>query len=136
MFRRALPRIAPMATLCCARRPYSTPGKVKVHVTTQDGTATEFEAPVGVNLMTAVRDVAQLEMEGACDGCMVCSTCHVYLSEAWYKKVPEADDDELDVLDKALDVKDTSRLACQINLTADMDGLELTLPKTVANLMM
>ncbi|EPY18573.1 adrenodoxin-like protein [Strigomonas culicis] len=133
MFRLAVPRLA---ALCCARRAYSTPGKVKVCVTTQDGTQAEFEAPVGVNLMTAVRDVAQLEMQGACDGCMVCGTCHVYLSKAWYEKVPEADDDELDILDKSLEVQDTSRLACQINLTSDMDGIEVTLPKKVANLMM
>lgn len=117
-------------------RSYATPGKVKVKVTTQDGTAVDVEAPPGTSLMHAIRDLAKLEMEGACDGCMQCSTCHVYLSPASYKQVGEPAEDELDILDKSLDVKETSRLACQIQLSPEMDGIEVELPKNVVNLLM
>ncbi|KAL7698252.1 Adrenodoxin-like protein [Lotmaria passim] len=117
-------------------RLYSTPGKVKVVVKTQDSSSLDFEAPAGISLMHAIRDVAKLEMEGACDGCMQCSTCHVYLSESFYKKLGEPSEEEQDVLDKALDVKDTSRLACQITLTPEMEGIEVELPKNVVNLLM
>ncbi|CAD2213531.1 adrenodoxin-like protein [Angomonas deanei] len=86
--------------------------------------------------MSAIRDVGKLSMEGACDGCVQCGTCHVYLSEKWFNQVPKAKEEELDMLDKSLDVKDTSRLACQVELTAAMDGLEAELPKNVTNLMM
>lgn len=119
-----------------AARFYATPGKVTVKVTTQDGTAVAFEAPTGTSLMHAIRDVAKLEVEGACDGCMQCSTCHVYLSAASYKQVGEPGEDEQDVLDKSLDVKETSRLACQIQLSPEMEGMEVELPKNVVNLLM
>ncbi|KPA74455.1 putative mitochondrial Adrenodoxin-like protein [Leptomonas pyrrhocoris] len=124
------------AVVASPARLYSTPGKVKVVVKTQDGTSLDFEAPTGMSLMHALRDVAMLEVEGACDGCMQCSTCHVYLSAEYYKKLKEPAEQEQDVLDKALDVKDTSRLACQIPLTPEIDGIELALPTRVVNLLM
>lgn len=124
------------SALSLATRAASTPGKVKVNVTTQDGTACAFDAPTGASLMTAIRDVAGLEMDGACDGCMQCSTCHVYVSEAWYSKIGAPSEDEQDILDKALEAKDTSRLACQIQLTEAMDGIEVAMPKQVVNLLM
>ncbi|KPI88078.1 Adrenodoxin-like protein [Leptomonas seymouri] len=117
-------------------RLYGAPGKVKVALKTQDGSTVEFETPTGTSLMHAIRDVAMLEMEGACDGCMQCSTCHVYVSEAFYKKIGGPSEQEQDVLDKALDLKDTSRLACQIPLTPEVDGIEVELPKSVVNLLM
>ncbi|KAK7201516.1 ferredoxin, 2fe-2s-like protein [Novymonas esmeraldas] len=129
-------RITTAARLHATPRHYSTPGKVRVRVTTQDGTPIDFDAPAGVSLMHAIRDVAQLEMDGACDGCMQCSTCHVYLSEASFAKLGEPSEQEQDILDKALDLAETSRLACQITLTSTIDGLEVRLPKSVTNLLL
>ncbi|CBZ29308.1 adrenodoxin-like protein [Leishmania mexicana MHOM/GT/2001/U1103] len=130
---------SPMAlagALCTSRALYSIPGKVKVCVRTRDGATCDFEAPVGMSLMHAIRDVAKLEMDGACDGCAQCSTCHVYLSEASVKKLGSPSEREQDTLDRALDLQDTSRLACQITITPSMNGLEVVLPKNVTNLLM
>ncbi|KAG5497085.1 hypothetical protein GH5_01614 [Leishmania sp. Ghana 2012 LV757] len=115
---------------------YSTSGKVKVYVKTQDGTLCDFEAPAGISLMHALRDVAKLEMDGACDGCMQCSTCHVHLSEASFQKLRKPSEQEEDTLGKALDLTDTSRLACQITLSPEMHDIEVALPKNVRNLLM
>lgn len=137
--RRFTPRVVTAAWALAgvrASRSYSTAGKVKVNITTQDGTACDFEAPVGVSLMEAIRDIAGLEMEGACGGCASCSTCHVYVSEGWAKKLLPASDKEEDTLDKAFDAKENSRLACQITLKPEVDGIEVALPASVNNLLM
>ena len=68
-----------------------------------------------------------LDIEAACGGCCACATCHVYISEEWFQKLSPIDDDEESMLDQAFDVKKTSRLSCQINLTDDLDGLKLEL---------
>ena len=59
---------------------------------------------------------------------MACSTCHVVVAEDWFGKLPEASDLEEDMLDFAADVRRTSRLSCQIDLTEELDGLEVTIP--------
>lgn len=117
-----------LAALAPTQAWFSTPGKVKVHVKTRDGTKCDVEVPAGISLMQALRDVARLDIEGACDGEMKCATCHVYLSETSFKRVEEATEDEEDVLARALGVKETSRLACQIDVTPELDGLEVELP--------
>lgn len=135
-FSAAVARVSPTSALCTSATRYSTTGKVKICVKTADGTSCDFDAPTGMSLMHAIRDVAKLDMDGACDGCMQCSTCHVYLTEAGFKTLGEPSEQEQDVLDKALDLKETSRLACQITVTPEMDGLEVQLPKSVTNLLM
>ncbi|KAG5471472.1 hypothetical protein LSCM1_01562 [Leishmania martiniquensis] len=130
------PQLALSGALCTPRVLYSTPGKVKVCVRTPNGTLYDFEAPAGMSLMHAIRDVAKLEMDGACDGCMQCSTCHVYLSEATFRKVGLPSEQEQDILDKAPDLKETSRLACQIILSHEVSGLEVALPSAVRNLLL
>ncbi len=59
---------------------------------------------------------------------MACSTCHVIVGRDWFDKLPEAADDEEDMLDLAVDVRATSRLSCQILLTDDLDGIEVRIP--------
>lgn len=59
---------------------------------------------------------------------MACSTCHVYLADAWFDRVPPASADEEDMLDLATGVARTSRLACQIELTDALDGIEVRIP--------
>ncbi len=70
-----------------------------------------------------------MPLEGTCEGQMACSTCHVIVGREWFGKLPEASDDEEDMLDLAADVHGTSRLSCQILLTDDLDGLEVQIPR-------
>ncbi|GAA5059861.1 hypothetical protein GCM10023208_27610 [Erythrobacter westpacificensis] len=69
-----------------------------------------------------------MPLEGTCEGQMACSTCHVIVAREWFGKLPEAVEDEEDMLDLAADVHATSRLSCQILLTEDLDGLEVRIP--------
>jgi 2Fe-2S ferredoxin len=76
--------------------------------------------------MEVIRD-ANLPMAAECGGACACATCHVYVAEAWQDRLPQAQQQEVDMLDFGVAVQDSSRLACQIRLTDDLDGLELTL---------
>jgi ferredoxin len=109
---------------------YSTPGKVKVHVTTRDGTVCDFDAPEGVSLMQALRDVAKLDVLGTCDGELECCTCHVYLSKSSFTTAGEPSEDEQDLLDTAPDARANSRLSCQVDLTPELDGIDVGLPSS------
>jgi ferredoxin-2, mitochondrial len=71
----------------------------------------------------------QMDIEAACDGTCACSTCHVYVDDEHFAKLPKATEDEEDMLDLALDRKHNSRLCCQVNLTKECDGMILTLPE-------
>lgn len=69
-----------------------------------------------------------MPLEGTCEGQMACSTCHVIVAREWFGKLPEASEDEEDMLDLAADVHATSRLSCQIVLSEDLDGLQVRIP--------
>ncbi len=99
---------------------------MKIKVTDRDGNKHELEGDTSSTLMEIIRD-ASLDIEAACGGCCACATCHVYIDKKWLNKINTMDDDEESMLDQAFDVKDTSRLSCQINLTEDLDGIELEL---------
>ena len=64
-----------------------------------------------------------------CGGACSCATCHAYVDEAWFEKVGAPGDDEQDMLDFAKDVRPTSRLSCQIEVTQALDGLRITVPE-------
>ena len=87
----------------------------------------EVEAPAGTNLL----DLAQANgqpLEGACEGAMACSTCHVIVAKEDFERLPAASEEEDDLLDLAAHVTRTSRLACQLTLTADLDTLTVRMP--------
>ena len=69
-----------------------------------------------------------MPLEGTCEGQMACSTCHVIVARDWFAKLPDASEEEEDMLDLAADIHATSRLSCQIVLTEDLDGLEVQIP--------
>jgi ferredoxin len=69
-----------------------------------------------------------MPLEGTCEGQMACSTCHVIVSPDWFDVLEPASNDEEDMLDLAAGVTRTSRLACQIELTDGLDGLEVRIP--------
>ena len=72
--------------------------------------------------------------QGACEGSIACSTCHVILPEEYFDKLPEPSDDENDMLDMAFGLTDTSRLGCQVQLTRALDGMTATLPAATRNM--
>tara|TARA_R100001244_G_scaffold20643_12_gene21819 strand:+ start:23410 stop:23751 length:342 start_codon:yes stop_codon:yes gene_type:complete len=102
--------------------------KITVHFVSSDGEKTvSVEASKGDNLLT----LAQLHdqpLEGTCEGQMACSTCHVIVEAADFDRLPEATEMEEDMLDLAAGARRTSRLACQIELTAELDGLTVHMP--------
>ena len=69
-----------------------------------------------------------MPLEGTCEGQMACSTCHVIVARDWFAKLPDASEEEEDMLALAADIHATSRLSCQIVLTEDLDGLEVQIP--------
>jgi 2Fe-2S ferredoxin len=87
------------------------------------------EAPVGATLLEAAR-LAEVEIEGACGGSMACATCHVHVTEDWFDRLQPAAPEEEDMLDLAAELAATSRLGCQIRLTAELDGLVVRVPRT------
>lgn len=100
---------------------------VRVCFTTAEGHRVDAEAPAGERLL-AVAQAAGMTLEGTCEGQMACSTCHVIVAPDWFGKLPAAVADEEDMLDLAAGVARTSRLSCQIELTEDLDGIEVRIP--------
>mmetsp|Transcript_26605 Transcript_26605/g.37127 ORF Transcript_26605/g.37127 Transcript_26605/m.37127 type:complete len:148 (+) Transcript_26605:127-570(+) len=96
----------------------------------EDGQPIETSVRIGQSILEAAHD-NEIELEGACDSQLACSTCHVILDQVTYSEVPEPCDEELDMLDLAVRVTDTSRLGCQINLTKAMDGITIEIPQSV-----
>jgi ferredoxin len=99
----------------------------KVTFITAGGERVVAEAKAGDCLLEVAQN-ADMPLEGTCEGQMACSTCHVIVSKDWFDKLPPASEDEEDMLDLAAGVTRTSRLACQINLSTALDGLEVRIP--------
>ncbi|MFZ1477227.1 MAG: 2Fe-2S iron-sulfur cluster-binding protein, partial [Sphingorhabdus sp.] len=96
---------------------------ITVNFISHDGETEKLvQAQVGDNLLK-VAQAAGLPLEGTCEGQMACSTCHVIIDKLWFDKLPRASEDEEDMLDLASGARRTSRLSCQIDLTAELDGL-------------
>ena len=100
---------------------------IKVNFVTASGDKVSAEAEAGSSLLEAGQ-AAGMPLEGTCEGQMACSTCHVIVTRDWFDRLPEAEEEEEDMLDLAAGVQRTSRLSCQITLTADLDGLEVRIP--------
>eukprot|EP00457_Paulinella_chromatophora_P019553 gb/GEZN01021265.1/.p1 GENE.gb/GEZN01021265.1/~~gb/GEZN01021265.1/.p1 ORF type:complete len:184 (-),score=29.42 gb/GEZN01021265.1/:74-625(-) len=98
-----------------------------------DGEEVKVAATVGDSLLQVAWD-NDVELEGACEASLACSTCHVILPEDIYNKLPAIEDDEQDMLDMALGLTDTSRLGCQVLVAKDMAGAKIRLPEEVSNL--
>jgi 2Fe-2S ferredoxin len=101
----------------------------------RDGTPQEVEAPVGLSILE-VAHRNSIDIEGACEGSLACSTCHVIVDKAWYDKLPAATEDEEDMLDLAFGLTRTSRLGCQVIINEALDGLIVALPKETRNLLL
>lgn len=100
---------------------------VKVTFVTADGERKDAEAASGINLLALGQSVG-MPLEGTCEGQMACSTCHVVIGAEWFGKLKPASEDEEDMLDLAAGVTAHSRLACQIDLADELDGIEVFMP--------
>ena len=99
----------------------------------RDGTQKEVEAPLGLSVLE-IAHRNSVDIEGACEGSLACSTCHVIVDPSWFGKLAKPTEDEEDMLDLAAGVTRTSRLACQITLTDALDGLEVRIPGESRNM--
>ena len=99
------------------------------------GEQREIDAEPGKSLLVTAQQ-NDIDIEGACEGVMACSTCHLIVSEDWFKKLPDASEEEEDMLDLAYGLTKTSRLGCQITVTEDLDGLVLKVPDETHNMLL
>ncbi len=96
------------------------------------GEAKEFAVPVGTTVLEAAHN-NDINLEGACEGSLACSTCHVVVDKKFYDKLAAPTEDEEDMLDLAFGLTPTSRLGCQIIMTKELDGLTLVVPDETRN---
>jgi ferredoxin len=106
---------------------------VRVTFISANGDRLEAKGQPGQRLLELAQ-AADQPLEGTCEGQMACSTCHVIVAPDWFGKLPRASEDEEDMLDLAAGVARTSRLACQIELSAALDGLEVRIPGESRNM--
>ena len=107
----------------------------KVIFIERDGNRREVDAPLGLSVLEVAHKY-DIDIEGACEGSLACSTCHVIIDPEWYDLLKEASDDEEDMLDLAFGLTATSRLGCQIIITEELDGLVVRLPASTRNLLL
>ena len=100
---------------------------IAVRFETAKGETVDAQAEDG-DILLNVAQRAGMPLEGTCEGQMACSTCHVWVEREWFARLPDASEDEEDMLDLAYGVRPTSRLSCQIVLNAALDGLTVTIP--------
>ena len=99
-----------------------------------DGGRLEVDAPEGLSVLELAHK-NDIDLEGACEGSLACSTCHVIVDDKHFDLLSEASEDEEDMLDLAFGLTHTSRLGCQIKITKERDGLVVTLPVATRNMM-
>lgn len=103
-----------------------------IHVTDLDNQEHKLEATEGMSIMEIIYD-AGVPIKAACFGCCSCSTCHVYIDEEWLEKIETPGGEEEDILDMAIELKENSRLSCQITYNAALDGLRVSLAEDTRN---
>ena len=93
------------------------------------GNSKTIEVENGLSVMEGAiqNDIPGIDAD--CGGSMACATCHVYIKDEWFNKIPKAEDAEVDMIDMAYEPKKNSRLSCQIIVSDELDGLEVTTPE-------
>ncbi len=105
----------------------------KIIFVNKDGSETIVEARNGQTILELAHQ-GDLPLEGACEGSLACSTCHVIVDPEYYNKLDNASEEEEDMLDLAFGLTTTSRLGCQIKITDKLDGLRVTIPSASRNI--
>ena len=103
---------------------------ITVNFINSKGIQKSVNAVEGETLMECAKKNDIYEIEADCGGGCSCATCHVYIEKEWIDKIKEPSEMEEDMLDFALNVKNNSRLSCQIKLESDLDGLTVRTPET------
>jgi 2Fe-2S ferredoxin len=102
----------------------------KVNYISSSGDERVVEAAIGESLMQAALDNMVPGILGDCGGCCSCATCHVYVDAKWFALLKPASEDERLMLEGGPDVRETSRLGCQIKMAPELDGIVLHVPET------
>ena len=97
-----------------------------IHVTDREGEVHEVQAEVGIPLMETLRDLPY-GVEAICGGMCSCATCHCFIDAVWFAQLPPRNDDEAELLDELEHTQETSRLTCQVEMTEELDGLQLVI---------
>ena len=121
----------------CATKPAAAAepaGEPVVLSFVEDGEEVAVTAAVGQTLLEVAHE-NDIDLEGACDGSLACSTCHVVLEQEYFDMLPEPEEEEEDMLDLAFGLTDTSRLGCQIKLTKELEGIRATIPGGADNML-
>ncbi|MCB2044569.1 MAG: 2Fe-2S iron-sulfur cluster binding domain-containing protein [Novosphingobium sp.] len=98
-----------------------------INIVNREGASKKVDAATGASLMEVIRDEGFDELLALCGGCCSCATCHVHIDPAFADKLPQMSDDENDLLDSSDHRDENSRLSCQIPLTAELDGMTVTI---------
>ena len=93
------------------------------------GNSKTIEVENGLSVMEGAIQNNIPGIDADCGGAMVCATCHVYVEENWFNKLTKSEDAEVDMIDMAYEPKKNSRLSCQIIVSDELDGLEVTTPE-------
>ena len=104
----------------------------KITYIEDNGTSHTLEVPNGITVMEGAVQNNIPGIDADCGGGMACATCHVYVKEEWFNKLPKKEDGEEDMLDMAFEPKKNSRLSCQIIVSDEIDGLEVDIPSKQA----
>ncbi|KAG2244582.1 hypothetical protein Bca4012_023492 [Brassica carinata] len=119
--------------LCTSFSTVSETEKINVIFVDKDGEEIHIKVPVGMNILEAAHE-NDIELEGACECSLACSTCHVIVMDTeYYNKLEEPTDEENDMLDLAFGLTDTSRLGCQVIAKPELDGIRLAIPSATRN---
>ena len=104
----------------------------KVTYIEHDGKSHTIDIQNGLTVMEGAIQNNIPGIDADCGGSMACATCHVYVKEEWFNRIPKKEDGEDDMLDMAFEPKTNSRLSCQIIVSDELDGLEVTIPSKQA----
>jgi 2Fe-2S ferredoxin len=105
----------------------------KINFIQKDGSTKTVDAPNGISLLEVAHQ-NDIGLEGACEGSLACSTCHVIIDPSFFDNLTEPTEDEEDMLDLAFGLTRTSRLGCQIMVSDALEGLTVTLPAATRNM--
>ena len=102
----------------------------KITYIAHDGSTRTVDVPVGWTVMEGAIKNRIPGIDADCGGACACATCHVYVDPEWFKKLPPREEMEQSMLDFAQEVRETSRLSCQIKVSEALEGLVVTTPKS------
>jgi len=106
---------------------------ISVTFVDKDGEEQHIKVPIGMSMLEAAHE-NDIELEGACEGSLACSTCHVIVMDMeYYNKLEDPADEENDMLDLAFGLTETSRLGCQVIAKPELDGIRLAIPAATRN---